>query len=95
MKRILREAHQQARKGKEAWDADRYAAALGHALASAELIRSLSPRYQARKAIERAENLYKAATEAVAGDPTDEEAAALRKARRYLKGAIEAFKAMR
>jgi hypothetical protein len=65
--------------------------ALGAALASAELIRSLSPRYQARRAIERATRALGAAVRAVGDGPTTEERTALQKARRFRNAAIDAF----
>ncbi len=92
MLRILAKAQAQAERGKGALEAERHAAALGAALASADLIRSLSPRFQARKAIDRATRAYKAAREVVGDAPTDDEKTALKKARRFRNGAIEAFK---
>ncbi len=93
MKKTLREAHGLFRRGKNAWDNERPVAALGAALASADLIRTLSPRFQARRAIDRANRALKAAREAVEGtELTSEEEAALKKAHRFRNGAIEAFK---
>lgn len=89
--RILAQAKAQAERSHEALDAGRYAAALGAALASADLIRSLSPRYQARKAIERATRALNAAREAVGDGPSIDEKAALDKARRLRNGAIGAY----
>jgi hypothetical protein len=94
MKKILREAHGLFRRGKTAWENGRPVAALGAALASADLIRTLSPRFQARMAIDRANRALKAAREAVAGtDLTTEEETALKKAHRFRNGAVKAFKA--
>ena len=92
MLRILAQAKAQAERGHEALDAERYAAALGAALASADLIRSLSPRFQARKAIERATRALNAAREAVGDGPNDAEKAALGKALRLRNGAIGALR---
>ena len=63
--------------------------ALHQALAAAEGIRSLSPRYVARKRIQRATTLLRQAIAAVGDTPTDEEATALRRARRLLGVATE------
>jgi hypothetical protein len=94
MKRTIREAHGLFRRGKEAWENGRPVAALGAALASADLIRSLSPRFQARKAIERATRALKAVREAAAGKELKPEwESALKKAYRFRNGAIDAFKA--
>lgn len=66
-------------------------AALGAALAAADLIRSLSPRYRARKAIERSTRAFKAAYEAVKADPSEAERRQLKRARRFLGAARAAF----
>jgi hypothetical protein len=58
--------------------------ALHHALEAAEGIRLLSPRYVARKWIERATGALQEARQAVGETATDEEASALRRARRLL-----------
>lgn len=92
IQRVLSQAKGQAERGHGALAVERYATALGAALASADLIRSLSPRFQARKAIDWATRAYKAAREAVAIDPTEDEKTALRKAARFRNGAIDAFK---
>lgn len=68
-------------------------ASLGFALAAADLIRGLSPRYQARKAIERSTRVYMAAVDAVKADTTPEEADTLKKARRLLAAAKTALDA--
>ena len=91
MLRILARAKAQAGRSHEALGAGRYAAALGAALASADLIRSLSPPFQARKAIERATRALNAAREAVGDGPDDAEKAALGKALRLRNGAIGAY----
>lgn len=92
IQRILTQAETVAERGHEALAAERYAAALGAALASADLIRSLSPRFQARKAIDRATRAFKAAREAVGDAPTDVEKTALRKALRFRNGALDAYR---
>jgi hypothetical protein len=92
IQRILTQAETVAERGHGALAAGRYAAALGAALASADLIRSLSPRFQARKAIDRATRAFKAAREAVGDGPTDAEKTALRKALRFRNGAMDAYK---
>jgi len=92
MQKVLTRAKGMAERGNGALAEERYAAALGAALASADLIRSLSPRFQARKAIERATRSLRAAKEAVGDGPTDDEKAALQKAQRLRNGAIDAFK---
>lgn len=93
--RILQGARNQAERGHAAMAEGRPAAALGAALASADLIRSLSPRFQARKAIERATRSYEAARTAVGDSPTEAEITALKKALRFRKAAVEAFQAKR
>ena len=79
----------------QALDAGNLPGALAAALSSADQIRSLSPRYQAREAMERSTRALRAAHEAVEADPTGEETEALKKARRHLKRAREAFEAGR
>ena len=68
--------------------------ALAHALAAAEGIRHLSPRYVARKWIQQATSLLEEAHQAI-GDavPTDEEALALHRARRLLNVAKDELQA--
>jgi len=92
MQKALERATTFANRGHEALDSERYAAALGAALASADHIRSLSPRFQARKAIDRATRAYQAARAAVGDNPTEDEKTALKKASRFRNGAIDAFK---
>ena len=93
MAKIYSRAQELAGRGHEAMAAGNPVGALGAALASADMIRSLSPRFQARKAIDRATKALKAAREAVGDAPTDDEKTALRKALRFRDGAVEAFKA--
>jgi hypothetical protein len=93
VRRIMARAKELAARGQYALDEQHYAAALGAALAAADVIRSLSPRYQARKAIERANRAFNAARNAVAGSATPDEITALRQAHRALNAAREAFKA--
>jgi len=69
--------------------------ALNHALAAAEAIRHLSPRYIARKRIQLATRLLRAAVQAVGDSPTEEEATALRRAHRLLNVARDDFAAGR
>ena len=59
-------------------------AALHHALAGAEALRHLSPRYVARKWIHHATRSLRAGIQAVGDAPTEEEAQALRRAQRLL-----------
>ncbi len=92
IQKVLARAKGLAERGHGAMAEERYAAALGAALASADLIRSLSPRFQARKAIDRATRAFKEAREAVGDGPSEEEKTALQKARRLGNGAIDAFK---
>ncbi len=92
IQKVLTRAKGMAERGNGALAEESYAAALGAALVSADLIRSLSPRFQARKAIERATRSLGAAREAVGDGPTDDEKTALQKARRLRNGAIDAFK---
>jgi len=93
MERVLNQAKTLAERGHAAVAAERYAGALSAALGSADLIRSLSSKYRARKAIERADLGFKAAKEAISVDPTDGEKATLKKAMRLLNLAKDAFKA--
>ena len=93
IRQALQRAHAMADRGRTALDAGQYRAALGAALASADVIRSLAPRYQAQKAMEGATRTLRAAVDAVAGSPSDVEASALRNARRLLAAAHDAFKA--
>jgi hypothetical protein len=58
--------------------------ALHHSLEAAEGIRHLSPRYVARKWIERATSMLRQARQAVGDTATDEEASTLRRAWRLL-----------
>jgi hypothetical protein len=64
-------------------------AALHHALEAAEGIRHLSPRYVARKWIERATAMLREARQAVGDAATEEELSALRRAWRLLNVARE------
>lgn len=66
-------------------------AALSHALTAAEIIRSLSPAHLARRALSHATQVFRTALEAVGDSATDEENANLRRARRLLMRAREAF----
>jgi len=91
VKRTLDQAQALADRGHTALASERHAASLRASLASADLIRSLSARFQARKAVDSATRAYKAAREAVAADPTDAEKAALRKALRLRNGAADAL----
>jgi len=68
-------------------------AALHHALEAAEGIRHLSPRYVARKSIERATAMLREARQAVGDAPTDEEASSLRRAWRLLNVARDELSA--
>ena len=90
---LLDRARALSARGHEALDAGQYRNALGAALSAADLIRSLSIRYQAQKAIQRATWALRAAYDAVDADATQAEIDALRLARRYLGGAREAFEA--
>ncbi len=73
--------------------AGRPVAALHHALTAAEGIRYLSPRYLASKWIQRATRVLGSARQAVGDAPTEEEATALRRARRLLNVAKDEFEA--
>jgi hypothetical protein len=92
MQGALDRAKELAGKSQDALTAGNPAAALGAALASADLIRSLSPRFRARKAIDRATRAFQAAKEVVGDGPTGIEKTALQKAQRFRNGAVEAFK---
>jgi hypothetical protein len=92
MQRALQRAQGLADRGRQAMEGGQHRAALGAALASADLLRSLAPRYHAQKAIELAGRALRAAVDAVAGAPTDSEATSLRNARRFLAAANDAFK---
>jgi hypothetical protein len=89
----LQRAHALADRGRLALEQGQHRAALGAALASADVIRSLAPRYQAEKGLDVAARALRAAVDAVAGSPTDAEAASLRNARRFLASARDAFEA--
>jgi hypothetical protein len=92
MQRAYDRAKALAERGHEALAAENYPGALGAALASADLIRSLSVKYRARKAIERAGKWFQAAKAAVGGSPTEDEVTALKKARRFRNAAVKAYK---
>ncbi len=89
----LNRANDLAERGHEAREAGRLRAALGTSLAAADLVRALSPRYQAFTAIQRASRAFDAAWNAVRADVTEAEAKELREARRYLGAAKEAYAA--
>jgi hypothetical protein len=86
-------AHALSARGHVALDAGQYRHALGAALSAADVLRALSVPYQAQKAIHRATRALSAAYEAVKADPTQAETNALRRARRFLRAAKEAFDA--
>ncbi len=67
-------------------------AALKAALAAADRLRALVPRYQAEKAIHRADRAFHAAYDLVVADPADAEVQALRRARRLLAAAKDAYR---
>ena len=67
--------------------------ALHHALSAADGIRHFSPRYVARKKIGRARDLIKQAIAAVGDTPTEEEVKSIKRARKLLGAANEAFNA--
>lgn len=67
--------------------------ALHHSLTAADGIRALSPRYAARRWIQRATDLLRAAREAVAAGPTEAEIATLRRAFRLLNLAKDELEA--
>jgi len=73
--------------------AGEHAAALHQALAAADGIRHLSPRYVATKSIQRASQLLRAARQAVGEEATDEEATAIRRAARLRNLAKDEFEA--
>jgi hypothetical protein len=89
-KRLSR-ARELADRGASALAGGKDRAALGAALAAADLIRSLSPRYRAGKAIQRATRALRAAHDAVKADPSDAEKETLGKAKRTLGAARGAF----
>jgi hypothetical protein len=91
--KTLDRARALSRRSHEALATDNLRGGLNGALVAADQIRSLSPRYQANKAIERATRAFRAAHEAVKADPTEAESEALGKARGHLKMAREAFEA--
>lgn len=72
----------------EAWGNGAHVAALHHALAAAEGIRMLSPRYAARRWIQRATNLLGRARDALGDAPTEEEGAAIARAAELLAAAV-------
>lgn len=73
--------------------ADSQVASLYFSVSATEVILSLSPRHQARRATGKATLLFRAARAAVGDGPTDDEVAALRRAHRLLTAAEEAFAA--
>jgi HEPN domain-containing protein len=93
IRKTLDRAHALFERGDEALASGNLRRALNVALVAADQIRSLSPRYQANKAIERATRAFRAAHEAVKANPTEVESEALGKARGHLKEAREAFEA--
>ena len=68
-------------------------ASLYHALAAAEGIRHLSPRYVAGKWIQRATQVLRSARQAVGDAPTEDEVTALRRSLRLLNVAKDEFEA--
>ena len=74
-------------------DAGEAQAALRHALAGADALRHLSPRYVAGKWIRHATQSLRAGIQAVGDAPTDEEARALQRARRLLNVAKDELEA--
>jgi hypothetical protein len=91
MQKALDMAETQWERGASAMADGNPAEALGAALGAAHWIRSLSPRYRARKVIERATRALTAAV-GVAGDgPTLAERTALGEATRLRNRAVEAF----
>ncbi len=92
VRNTLHRARTVFQRGVAAMEAGNPVGALGAALTSAELIRSLSPRYQARRAIERANRAFEAARNAAGDAPDANFAEALRQAHRFLGGAVEAFR---
>ncbi len=93
MQRTIARAQTLAEQGQAAWDAGNPTGALRAALASADLIRTLSPRFQAREAIDRASRAFQAARELVGDSPTEAEKATLAKAHRFRNAAVAAFEA--
>jgi tetratricopeptide (TPR) repeat protein len=93
IQQALQRAHALADRGRLALEQGHHRAALGAALASADVIRSLAPRYQAEKGLDVAARALRAAVDAVAGSPTDAEATSLRNARRFLAAGRGAFEA--
>ncbi|MBT8397213.1 MAG: hypothetical protein HKO65_14130 [Gemmatimonadetes bacterium] len=92
VRKTIHRARQTLQRGVAAMEAGDPVAALGAALVSAELIRSLSPRYRARRAIQHASRAFEAARKAAGDAPDPTTVGALRNAHRFLGGAIEAFK---
>lgn len=84
---------QQVAAAEEKLAAGEPVAALHHALAAAEGIRHLSPRYVAGKWIQRATQVLRSARQAVGDAPTEEEVTALRRALRLLNVAKDEFEA--
>ena len=72
---------------------DKPVQALHIALTAADGIRHFSPRYVARKQIGRARDVIKQAIAAVGDTPTEEEAKSIKRARKLLGAANEAFNA--
>ena len=89
----LNRAEALSEKGHEAREAGRLRVALSASFAAADLVRAISPRYQAFMAIRRASRAFDAAWNAVKADVTEGEAEALREARKYLGAAKEAYTA--
>ena len=71
--------------------ADSQVASLYFSVSATEVIVSLSPRHQARRAVGKATRLFRGARAAVGGDAPEDEIAALRRAHRLLTAAEEAF----
>jgi len=93
IQKTLDQAHALSGRGHEALAAGNLRGALNVSLVASDQIRSLSPRYQAGKALERATRAFRAAHEAVKADPTAVESEALQKAKGHLNKAKEAFEA--
>jgi hypothetical protein len=87
----LNRAKALSEKGHEAREGGRLRVALSASFAAADLVRAISPRYQAFKAIRRASRAFDAAWNAVKADVTEGEAEALREARKFLAAAKEAY----
>lgn len=81
-----------AARGQAALEEGNPRGALKAALVAADRLRALVPRYQAQKAIHRADRAFQAAYDLVVAGPTDAEVAALRKARRLLAAAKDAYR---